>query len=79
MFKTDIEYSRDTLYVNLEGIVNKKNIQILKKKLYCILDEYNILDIVINIQNTRMIDKDEFYELLDDYDIKYGGNLEVVE
>ncbi len=79
MFKTDIEYSRDTLYVNLEGIVNKKNIQILKKKLYYILDEYNILDIVINIQNTRMIDKDEFYELLDDYDIKYGGNLEVVE
>ncbi len=79
MFKTDMEYSRDTLYVNLEGIVNKKNIQILKKKLYYILDEYNILDIVINIHNTRMIDKDEFYELLDDYDIKYGGNLEVVE
>ena len=74
-----MEYSRDTLYVNLEGIVNKKNIQILKKKLYYILDEYNILDIVINIHNTRMIDKDEFYELLDDYDIKYGGNLEVVE
>lgn len=79
MFKTEIEYSRDTLYINLEGMVNKKNIQVLKRKLYHILDEYAIMDIVIDIKNTRLLDKDAFYELLDDYDIQYGGNLEVME
>ena len=40
MFKTDIEFSKNTLYIDIEGPVNKKNIQKLKRKLYYIVEEY---------------------------------------
>ncbi len=79
MFKTEMEFSRNTLYVNLEGNINKDNIMKLKRKIYYIIDEYNVFDIVINVKNGEYIDTDAFYNFLDEYDIKYGGNLIVVE
>lgn len=79
MFKTDIEFSKNTLYINLEGVVNKDNLGKLKKRMYYIIEEYNIFDIVIDIKKISNIDSDAFYAFLDEYDIKYGGNLVVME
>jgi hypothetical protein len=79
MFKTEIEFSKNTLYVNLEGNVNRDNLIKLKGKIYYIIDEYNVFDIVINVQNSEYVDTIAFYNFLDEYDIKYGGNLIVVE
>lgn len=79
MFKTDIEYSRNTLYINVTGIVNKKNVGELKRKMYYIIDEYGIGDIVIDIKGVINMDKDAFYQFLDDYDEVYGGNLNIVD
>lgn len=79
MFKTEIEFSKNTLYVSVKGMANKKNIIELKRKLYYILNEYGIADIVIDIKDVAFLDKETFYDMLDDYDIKYGGNLSVVE
>ena len=79
MCKTEIEYRNRTLYINLEGIVNKSNIKELRRKLYYIISEYQISDIVLNIKDTQTLDKDAFYGFLDEYDMKYGGNLEVIE
>ena len=71
MFKTEIEFSRNTLYINVEGNVNRDNLVRLKQKIYYIIDEYNVFDIVINVKNSEYLDTE--------YDIKYGGNLIVVE
>ena len=79
MFKTEIEFSQNTLYINLEGNVNRDNLIKLKGKIYYIIDEYNVFDIVINVQNSEYVDTIAFYNFLDEYDIKYGGNLIVVE
>lgn len=79
MFKTEIEFSQNTLYVNLEGNVNRDNLIKLKGKIYYIIDEYNVFDIVINVQNSEYVDTIAFYNFLDEYDIKYGGNLIVVK
>ncbi|MDD2181489.1 MAG: hypothetical protein PHW32_03865 [Bacilli bacterium] len=79
MFKTEIEFSRNTLYINIEGNVNRDNLVRLKQKIYYIIDEYNVFDIVINVKNSEYVDTDAFYNFLDEYDIKYGGNLIVVE
>ncbi len=79
MFKTEIEFSKNTLYVNVEGTVNRNNLMKLKQKLYYIIDEYNVFDIVINVKNSEYVDTIAFYNFLDEYDIKYGGNLTVVE
>lgn len=79
MFKTEIEFSRNTLYVNLSGNISRENIRRLKQKIYYIIEEYNIYEIVINVKNSEFVDVDAFYNFLDEYDIKYGGNLFVVE
>lgn len=79
MIKTEIEFSKNTLYINVEGVVDQMNIKKLQRKLYYIIEEYDIYDIVIDIKNCVNVDKDAFYGFLDDYDIKYGGNLVVME
>lgn len=79
MLQTEIEFTKNTLYVFMKGIANKKSICELQRKMYHIIDEYDITDIVIDIKHMKSMDFDTFYQFLDDYDIKYGGNLNVVE
>lgn len=79
MFKSEIEFSKNTLYISVKGIANNKNIIELKRKLYYILNEYGMTDIIIDIRDVISLDKEAFYDMLDDYDIKYGGNLNIVE
>ena len=77
--KTEIIYSKNTLYITLEGMVLKKQINALKQKIYYIINEYSVEDIVIDLKQIDSIDKEAFYDFLDEYDIKYGGNLVVME
>lgn len=79
MFKTEIEFSKNTLYINLGGTVNSKSLNKLKQKIDYIINEYNIFDIVINIEGNEYIDMIAFSNFLDEYDIKYGRNLIVME
>lgn len=79
MFKTEIEFSKNILYVKIRGNANHKNLIELKRKLYYILNEYGIMDIMIDVKEVVSLDKITFYDILDDYDIKFGGNLNVIE
>lgn len=73
-----MEYTKNTLYVSLRGQVNKKGVLELKRKLFHILDDYDIGDIILDIRETSYIERETFYSFLDDYDKKYGGNLDVI-
>ena len=79
MFKTEIEFSKNTLHINLGGTINSKSLNKLKQKIDYIINEYNIFDIVINIEGNEYIDMIAFSNFLDEYDIKYGRNLIVME
>ena len=79
MFKTEIEFSKNILYVTIRGIASHKNLTELKRKLYYILNEYGMMDIIIDVNEVVSLDKVAFYDMLDDYDIKFGGNLNVIE
>ena len=79
MFKTDIEFSSNTLYIDIEGIINKKNLTNLKKKLYYIANEYSIGEAILNIQKSKYIDKLALYNFLDEYDEIYGGTITIEE
>lgn len=72
----DIIYNKNCLYIVLTGNIEKKIINKLKRQLYYILGEYNISNIIINIDKITKIDRDYFYDFLNDY-ISYGGNLTV--
>ena len=79
MSKEEFIYHNHTLFVNLNGEYTSKNISILKRKLYSIIDQYGINDIIIDQRHITQMDKSAFYDMLDDYDVKYGGNLTVEE
>lgn len=79
MSKEEFVYHNKTLFINLNGEYNSKNINNLKRKLYSIIDQYGINDIIINQRHITEINKSAFYDMLDEYDIKYGGNLIVEE
>jgi len=79
MSKSEFIYHNSILFVNLRGDYNRKSIGNLKNKLYSIIDQYGINDIVIDRKLISNIDDNAFYDMLDDYDIKYGGNLIVEE
>lgn len=79
MLQTEIEFTQNTLYVFMKGQANRKNIQNLQRKMYRIIEDYDIMDIVINIKGLDTMDGDSFYQFLDDYDVRYGGRLNVVE
>ena len=63
----------------VEGNLNKKNISKLKERLYNIVKTYNILNIILDVKKTNIMDELAFYNFLDDYDMKYDGKLKVVE
>ena len=79
MFKTEIEYRKDTLFVQVFGPLTRRNISKLKRKLYYILTEYGIGHVVMNITEATPFDSNEFYRFLDEYDIEFGGELEIVK
>jgi len=74
---TYFEYRKKSLYITLSGIVSKDSIKKFKKRLYYVISEYNINNIVVNL---KMIDnKDSLYDLFDEYDVKYGGDLVLID
>lgn len=79
MPKEEFVYHNRTLFINLSGDYNRKTIGALKNKMYSIIDQYGIDDIIINKQMISNMDNNAFYDMLDDYDVKYGGKLIVEE
>jgi anti-anti-sigma regulatory factor len=77
--KTDIIYTKDTLFINLSGIMNKKEINNLKKKIYTIVLDYGINNVVIDIRKIITMDKEYFYHFLDEYDSNFNGYLKLKE
>lgn len=65
--KTDIIYSDDTLFIYLEGNINKKGIKKLKDKMNNIINEYQINDVVIDTKNIIENNDIFFNDLVSEY------------
>ncbi|MDD2469548.1 MAG: hypothetical protein PHI22_01270 [Bacilli bacterium] len=78
MFKTDIEFTKNTLYIKIEGIINNPNLNKLKKKICSIIDNYDIYDIVIDVKEGSNIDNDAFRKFINKYDVKNNSNLVII-
>ena len=70
----NIYYTNNTLFINLKEGVNISSMNKLKKRVFSILDGYDIENIVLNIigSNKNDILLDEF---IIEYNKKYHGNL----
>lgn len=78
MLKTDIELTKNTLYIKIEGIVNNQNLNKLKKKIYSIIKDYDVYDIVIDVKGGSSIDNNAFRNFINQYDVKEGKALVIV-
>ena len=70
----NIYYNDKTLYVNVDELRNIDNLHILKKRVFGILNDYDIENIVLNLitdsKNNEYLD-----EFILEYNQKYRGNL----
>lgn len=70
----NIFYTNNTLFVNLNEIIDDDNVNILRKRIFGILDDYDIENIVLNIiannKNNYLID-----DFIKEYHQKYNGNI----
>ena len=61
--REDIIYSGDTLYVYLDGNMNKRKLKKLRSKVNTIVNDYKINDLIFDTHN------------LEEYNDKYFDNL----
>lgn len=72
-------YQDNTLFITMSGVYTNRGINKMKQKMYDIIDRYGINDIVINKKGITHINGSSFYDMLDECDDKYGGNIIVEE
>ena len=72
----NIYYNDKTLYVNLEELINNNSLNVLKQRVFGILNDYDIENIVLNLisnnKNNYLLD-----EFIEEYNKKYHGKLTI--
>ncbi len=71
----DIFYTKETLFVDLTDMINFNTVDILEKKVFNILDIYDIDNIVINILNKNEFDHELIGNFIKKYQNKYTGKM----
>ena len=71
----EMYYTNNKLYINIEERINFSLINELKRKLYKIINSYQIQNIELNILNNERYDLSLIDELLNDYNSKYSGTF----
>ena len=72
----DIYYNDKTLYVNLDELDNMTTLRLLKSRVFNIINDYDIENIVLNLitdnKNNDLLD-----EFIYEYEHKFRGNLTI--
>lgn len=76
---SNIIYNSNTLFVNVEGNLNKKNIRSLKKKVFSIVSDYDVSNMILDLKKVDIIDRESLGCFMDEYDSIYGGNMNIIE
>ncbi len=73
----DIIYSEETLFVNIESVINDTLVSKMQNRVFKIIDEYDIDNIVINVLSSKDYDTSIFDNFINNYNLKYGGKLNI--
>lgn len=71
----DIFYTKETLFVELTDKINFKTVDRLEKKVFNILELYDIDNIVIKILNKNEFDKEIMENFINNYQNKFRGKM----
>ncbi len=70
-------YKNDTLYIDMIGNVDGSDIRQLKRRLFSVLDQYEVDNVVINVKSVFNLNKNLMNSLIKEYHRNYKGNLTI--
>lgn len=73
----DIFYTKKTLFVNFDDSVTIENVRMLENRVFRILDNYDIDNIVVKILSSDYFDNQMFDDFINNYKMNYNGNLRI--
>lgn len=68
-------YKDDTLFVDLVGVVGYKEVNMTKQRLFSVLDQYEVDNVVVNVRKAFKINRNVMNSFVNDYHKNYSGNL----
>ncbi len=74
----DIFYTNETLYVNLNDKVTTNLIMSMKSKVFKIIKDYDIDNIVLNTGGFAIKDEKYLNEFVSEYQKLHSGNLKIM-
>ena len=69
-------FDNDTLYVDIEGEVGQIEMNYIKKRVFSVLDQYEVGNVIVNTKN--VFNNLKIKSLVKEYKDKYNGNFLVV-
>lgn len=72
----NIFYNNNTLYINLEEEINEYNMNKLKSRVFKIVRDYNIDDVILKVNSYK---KDNYLlkDFLNEYENTIGGHIKI--
>lgn len=69
MLEIDMEFRKGILFVRLNGNLTKDTVPILRKEVTKIIQDYEILNVVFNLEMLKEIDREGMESLLKHYEL----------
>jgi anti-anti-sigma regulatory factor len=77
MINIKMEYSKKTLFIELSSTLNALTLKDLKRKVFIVIDEYDIKNIILDGKGLSIDDKQYINLFYNDYKSKYNGRLTI--
>ncbi len=73
----NLYYQNETLYVDVETFLTREDIEFLKNKLFHIIENYDIDQIIINNKTKQLINRYYLNKIRQEYNNRYQGRMSI--
>ncbi len=77
MINIKMEYTKKTLFIKLSGVLNNETLLELKRKVFAVIDDYDIKNVILNGKNLIINDNKLLNLFRSTYKNKYNGRLTI--
>ncbi len=70
-------FNDDVLYVDVEGEIGYLEMDVIKNRVFSVLDQYEVDNIVVNFENAFNFNKKSISTFIREYHQKYSGSISV--
>lgn len=70
-------YKNDTIYIDMIGNIDGDDMRQLKRRLFSVLDQYEVENVVINVKSVFNLNRNLMNSLVKEYHKNYRGSLTI--